>query len=54
MTTMLGVAFTWLGVRLALYMLVSLAIGMSLREYALASAATRMGDATPRLWGRSP
>ncbi len=52
MTTMLGVAFTWLGVRLALYMLVSLAIGMSLREYALASAATRMGDATPRLWGR--
>ena len=44
--------FTPLGFRLAFYMLVSLLIGMSVREYARASAAVRLGDPTPRLWGR--
>jgi Zn-dependent protease len=51
-TTMLAVGFTSLGVRLALYMLASLAIGMAVREYAQAWTAARLGDATPRLWGR--
>ncbi|HTG46764.1 MAG TPA: site-2 protease family protein [Actinomycetota bacterium] len=44
--------FTALGIRLAAYMLVSLLIAMSVREYARASVATRLGDPTPRLWGR--
>lgn len=44
--------FTALGVRLAAYMLVSLFIGMSLREYVRARAAAALGDPTPRLWGR--
>jgi Zn-dependent protease len=44
--------FTALGFRLAIYMLVSTAIAMALREFALAWTATRLGDATPRLWGR--
>jgi Zn-dependent protease len=44
--------FTSLGIRLAIYMLASLLIGMIAREYAVAWMATRLGDATPRLWGR--
>lgn len=44
--------FTALGLRLALYMLASTAIAMALREFALAWTATRLGDPTPRLWGR--
>lgn len=39
-------------IRFAVYLGLSLVVGMSAREYARASAATRMGDPTPRLWGR--
>lgn len=38
--------------RYALYMAVSLVIGMSTRELARAFVAARLGDPTPRLWGR--
>ena len=44
--------FTALGVRLAVVMLVSLAIGLAVREYARAWMAARHHDPTPRLWGR--
>ena len=44
--------FTMLGLRLALFMLASLAIGLALREYARAWTAARLHDPTPRLWGR--
>jgi Zn-dependent protease len=44
--------FTILGLRLALYMLASLLVGMTLREYARARTAAALGDPTPRLWGR--
>jgi Zn-dependent protease len=44
--------FTGFGLRVALYMLASLLVGMSVREYARAAAAVRLGDPTPRLWGR--
>jgi len=44
--------FTALGFRLAVYMLWSLLVGMSLREYVRSRTATSLGDATPRLWGR--
>ena len=44
--------FTALGMRLALFMLASLAIGLSVREYARAWTASRLNDPTPRLWGR--
>ena len=44
--------FTAFGLRLAAYMLVSLFIGMSLREYVRARAAAALGDPTPRRWGR--
>lgn len=44
--------FTGLGLRLAVYMLVSLFVGLSVREYARARAAASLGDPTPRLWGR--
>jgi len=44
--------FTALGLRLALYMLASLFVGLTVREYARARAATALGDPTPRLWGR--
>jgi Zn-dependent protease len=37
---------------LALWIGVSLIVGMVTREYARAWAATRLGDPTPRLWGR--
>jgi Zn-dependent protease len=36
----------------AVAMLVSLGIGMSAREWARSTAAARLGDPTPRLWGR--
>jgi Zn-dependent protease len=39
-------------VRFAIYLGLSLVVGMSAREFARASAATRLGDPTPRLWGR--
>lgn len=39
-------------VRFALYLAGSLAIGMSAREYTRALVAARLGDPTPRLWGR--
>lgn len=44
--------FTMLGIRLAAYMLVSLLVGLAVREYARARAAASLGDPTPRLWGR--
>lgn len=44
--------FTAIGLRLALYMLVSLFVGLTVREYARARAAAALGDPTPRLWGR--
>jgi Zn-dependent protease len=44
--------FTLLGVRLALYLVASLLVGLALREYARAWTAARLGDPTPRLWGR--
>jgi Zn-dependent protease len=44
--------FTALGFRLAAAMLVSLAVGMSAREFARAWVASALHDPTPRLWGR--
>jgi Zn-dependent protease len=44
--------FTTYGMRIAVYMLASLLIGMSVREYARAFAIVKLGDMTPRLWGR--
>lgn len=44
--------FTAVGVRQAVYMLISLAIGMALREFARSWTASRLHDPTPRLWGR--
>jgi Zn-dependent protease len=44
--------FTALGLRLAIYMVASLFVGLAVREYARARAATALGDPTPRLWGR--
>lgn len=44
--------FTMRGIVLAAEMLVALTIAMSCREYARAAAATKLGDPTPRLWGR--
>jgi Zn-dependent protease len=44
--------FTVLGLRLAAYMLASVAIGLALRELARAWTASKLGDPTPRLWGR--
>ena len=38
--------------KLAAYLAVSLLVGMDVREYARATAASRLGDPTPRLWGR--
>ncbi|MEP6972925.1 MAG: site-2 protease family protein [Actinomycetota bacterium] len=38
--------------RFAVYLAGSLVVGMSAREYARAFMATRLGDPTPRLWGR--
>src|SRR5712691_12952292 len=39
-------------VRFAVYLAGSLGVGMSARVYARASMVTRLGDPTPRLWGR--
>ena len=44
--------FSVLGLRLAAYMLLSLFVGMTLREYARARVIAALGDPTPRLWGR--
>jgi Zn-dependent protease len=44
--------FTALGFQLAGAMLVSLAIGMAVREFARAYTAAKLHDPTPRLWGR--
>jgi Zn-dependent protease len=44
--------FTPRGIILAIEMLVALTIAMSAREFALASVGSRLGDPTPRLWGR--
>jgi Zn-dependent protease len=44
--------FTILGLRLAAYMLASLFVGLTLRELGQAWTAARLGDPTPRLWGR--
>ena len=44
--------FTALGFLLAGAMLVSLAIGMAVREFARAFTAAKLHDPTPRLWGR--
>jgi Zn-dependent protease len=41
-----------LSVRVAVYIGIGLLVGMIGREYARASAAARLGDPTPRLWGR--
>jgi Zn-dependent protease len=41
-----------LSLRYALYIGIGLLLGMSAREYARAWAAARLGDPTPRLWGR--
>jgi Zn-dependent protease len=41
-----------MNVRLALYLLAGLGVGMIAREYARSFVATRLGDPTPRLWGR--
>jgi Zn-dependent protease len=38
--------------RFALYLAGSLLVGMSVREFARASTASRLHDPTPRLWGR--
>ena len=44
--------FSLFGLRLALAMLASLFVGMTVREYARARATAALGDPTPRLWGR--
>jgi Zn-dependent protease len=43
---------TRLDQRYALYLAISLLIGMMAREFSRATVATRLGDPTPRLWGR--
>lgn len=44
--------FTGLGIRLGVYMVVSVLGGLAVREWARATTATRLHDPTPRLWGR--
>jgi len=44
--------FSVLGLKLAAYMLASLFVGMTLREYTRARVIAGLGDPTPRLWGR--
>ncbi len=44
--------FSVLSVRYAAYLGGSLLVGMVAREYARAWVASRLGDPTPRLWGR--
>jgi len=43
---------TSLNLRFALYLALGLLIGMMAREFARASVAFRLGDPTPKLWGR--
>ena len=42
----------WPSIRYAAYIGVSLLIGMIVREYVRALVTARLGDPTPRLWGR--
>jgi len=42
----------WASIRYAAYIGVSLLIGMIVREYVRALVISRLGDPTPRLWGR--
>ena len=44
--------FTAFGIRAAAYMVVSLFVGLAVREYVRARVAASLGDPTPRLWGR--
>jgi Zn-dependent protease len=44
--------FSALSLRFAGYLLVSLVVGMIAREYARAFVTAKLGDPTPRLWGR--
>jgi Zn-dependent protease len=44
--------FTALGLRYAGYLAASLLIGMIAREYVRAFVTAKLGDPTPRLWGR--
>jgi Zn-dependent protease len=44
--------FSALSLRIAAYLLVSLVVGMIAREYARAFVTAKLGDPTPRLWGR--
>ncbi len=44
--------FTSISLRVAAYLAASLFVGMTAREFARAWMATRLGDPTPRLWGR--
>ena len=44
--------FTTTTLRVAAFLLVSLAIGMTVREYVRSYVVTRLHDPTPRLWGR--
>jgi len=42
----------WASIRYAAYIGVSLLIGMIVREYVRAFVTSKLGDPTPRLWGR--
>ena len=44
--------FTPIGLRYAGYIALSLLIGMTAREYVRAFVTAKLGDPTPRLWGR--
>jgi Zn-dependent protease len=46
------VGFSSFSVRVAAYLAASSFVGMTAREYARAWTAARLGDPTPRLWGR--
>ena len=43
---------TALGLRFGVYLAIGLLVGMIAREYARAWIAAKLGDPTPRLWGR--
>lgn len=44
--------FSAIGVRVALYLLLGMFVGMTVREFVRAWTAARLHDPTPRLWGR--
>jgi Zn-dependent protease len=46
------VGFTSFSIRFAAYLAVALFVGMTVREYSRSWMASRLGDQTPRLWGR--